>query len=414
MGEFLKRKEGESELEFHKRIVYGKLVDKTLDDMDYRELSTHAYGKEYSSDVARRMFYGSRNTLNLIDENKLNNISDNDTLNEIEEKKLELKKERMKLNTLKTITNRDLRETARIELYLEQLKEAVENIQPLYIPKEQNYDFDIIEDKVGLLGISDIHFGKVVEIKDLKGNIINRYNEDVFKNRMDKLLWETVSIVRKEKLDKLIIYNLSDCIDGILRISQLKNLQYGIIDSVIKFSEFMAEWLNKLSKYVSIEYYQCWGNHDECRILTGKKGDFPEENVGRLIMEFLELRLKDNKNIIIHNENQAYIFVNILGMNIFGFHGESKNLSNALKDLQMIYKEDIDLLLAGHLHSGNLITAGMGEYGDIQCIRIPSLCGIDDYSIKLMKSANAGSNLFIIEKGKGKTITYDINLNINF
>ncbi|MBY6842771.1 hypothetical protein [Clostridium botulinum] len=413
MEEILRRKEGESELDFHKRVIYGKLVDKTLNDMDYRELSTYAYGKEYSSDVARRMFYGSRNTLELLDTNKISNISDKNILQEIEEKKLELKKERMKLNTLKTITNRDLRETARIELYLEQLKEAIENIQPLYTPSDKEYNFNAIEDKVGLLGISDIHFGKIVEIKDLKGNIINKYDEEVFKKRMDKLFWEIRNIIIKEKLEKIVIYNLSDCIDGILRISQLKNLQYGIIDSVIKFSEFIAEWLNTLSNYVAIEYYQCWGNHDEIRLLTGKKGDFPEENVGRLIMEFLELRLKDNKNIIIHNDNNPYIFSNILGINIFGFHGECKNLNSALKDLQMLYKEDIDLLLAGHLHNGNLNTVGMGQFGDIQCIRIPSLCGIDDYSMKLMKSASAGSNLFIIEKDKGKTITYDINLNVN-
>lgn len=413
MEEILRRKEGESELDFHKRVIYGKLVDKTLNDMDYRELSTYAYDKEYSSDVARRMFYGSRNTLDLIENDRVENISDVYMLKEIEEKKLELKKERMKLNTLRTITNRDLRETARIELYLEQLKEAIENIKPLYTPNKENYNFDAKEDKVGLLGISDVHFGKIVEIKDLKGNIINRYNEDVFKNRMDKLFWEIRNIIIKEKLEKIVIYNLSDCIDGILRISQLKNLQYGIIDSVIKFSEFIAEWLNTLSNYIAIEYYQCWGNHDEIRLLTGKKGDFPEENVGRLIMEFLELRLKDNKNIIIHNDNNPYIFSNILGMNIFGFHGECKNLNSALKDLQMIYKEDIDLLLAGHLHNNNLNTVGMGQFGDIQTIRISSLCGIDDYSMKLMKSASAGSNLFIIEKDKGKTITYDINLNIN-
>ena len=253
MEEILRRKEGESELDFHKRVIYGKLVDKTLNDMDYRELSTYAYDKEYSSDVARRMFYGSRNTLDLIENDRVENISDVYMLKEIEEKKLELKKERMKLNTLRTITNRDLRETARIELYLEQLKEAIENIKPLYTPNKENYNFDAKEDKVGLLGISDVHFGKIVEIKDLKGNIINRYNEDVFKNRMDKLFWEIRNIIIKEKLEKIVIYNLSDCIDGILRISQLKNLQYGIIDSVIKFSEFIAEWLNTLSNYIAIE-----------------------------------------------------------------------------------------------------------------------------------------------------------------
>ncbi|APR02448.1 TPA: hypothetical protein ACXDAY_002344 [Clostridium botulinum] len=411
---YLKR-ENETDYEYGLRLIEIK-CEENPQDLDWQDLVSMLdlnIHKDSLRKACNTTEYSSYNVMKYFKNKQLHNIKDNEILKEIEEKKLELKKERMKLNTLRTITNRDLRETARIELYLEQLKEAVENIQPLYTPSNKEYNFNTIEDKVGLLGISDIHFGKIVEIKDLKGNIINKYDEDVFKKRMDRLFWEIRNIIIKEKLEKIVIYNLSDCIDGILRISQLKNLQYGIIDSVIKFSEFMAEWLSSLSNYVAIEYYQCWGNHDEIRLLTGKKGDFPEENVGRLIMEFLELRLKDNKNIVIHNENKPYIFSNILGMNVFGFHGECKDLNGALKDLQMIYKEDIDLLLAGHLHNNNLNTVGMGQFGDIQAIRIASLCGVDDYSMKLMKSASAGSNLFIIEKDKGKTITYDINLNIN-
>ena len=61
----LSRREGESVVEHHKRIVMGKLVDKTLSDYDYTELAKYAYGKEYAPDVARRMFYGSRKTLDL-------------------------------------------------------------------------------------------------------------------------------------------------------------------------------------------------------------------------------------------------------------------------------------------------------------------------------------------------------------
>ena len=59
------KQENETPLEYHKRLIYGKLVDKTLADIDYSELSEYAYGQSYSSDVARRMFYGSRRTLEL-------------------------------------------------------------------------------------------------------------------------------------------------------------------------------------------------------------------------------------------------------------------------------------------------------------------------------------------------------------
>ena len=49
----LKRDGDESAFNYHKRLVYGKLVDKTLSDVDYSELSELVYGQQYSSDVAR-------------------------------------------------------------------------------------------------------------------------------------------------------------------------------------------------------------------------------------------------------------------------------------------------------------------------------------------------------------------------
>ena len=95
----LLRYDGESDLDYHKRLVYGKLVDKTLADIDYSELAEAAYGKQYSSDVARRMFYGSKHTLELMDKEVSDaalSKSDVDIIAELENKKMELAKERQK------------------------------------------------------------------------------------------------------------------------------------------------------------------------------------------------------------------------------------------------------------------------------------------------------------------------------
>ncbi len=51
-----------------KRIVESKLVDRV--DKDYTELSEEAFGKAYSSDVARRMFYGAKKVIDAIEEDK--------------------------------------------------------------------------------------------------------------------------------------------------------------------------------------------------------------------------------------------------------------------------------------------------------------------------------------------------------
>ena len=47
---------------------------------------------------------------------------------------------------------------------------------------------------------------------------------------------------------------------------------------------------------------------------------------------------------------------------------------------------------------------------DVEFARVKSICSIDDFSTKLRKSSSAGTSLFIIEQGKGKTITYEVNL----
>lgn len=59
----LERRHDETDIQYHKRLVFGKMDDKTLSDVDYSELSGYLYGRRYSSDTARRMVYGSYRTL---------------------------------------------------------------------------------------------------------------------------------------------------------------------------------------------------------------------------------------------------------------------------------------------------------------------------------------------------------------
>ena len=95
--EITKRPE-ESSIDYHKRLVYGKMVDKTLADVDYSELAPLLYGQEYAGDNARKMMYGSLRTLQLMDEDAQHRcVAENgDALSELEMKKIELQKERQK------------------------------------------------------------------------------------------------------------------------------------------------------------------------------------------------------------------------------------------------------------------------------------------------------------------------------
>lgn len=405
------RKNGESEFEYHKRLIYGKLVDKTLSDIDYTELAKEVYGKEYSSDVARRMMYGSKYTLDLIDRAQMGNVDCDETLKQIKNQQRELQKERYKLQTEKIELNRWIREQSRIELWEEKMKDIANNLPKLEMP---NYRVNKgNSSKVGITGIADVHFGKEISIKGLMGETINTYNEDIFKERMYMFLHKLIPIIEKENLDRLDFYMLGDLVDGVLRISQLQSLQYGVVDSVMKFSDFMAQWLNELSKYVYLDVYTTTGNHSEIRHLNSKSGDFPHENVERLICWYLKARLSDNKNIKIHDANKVNL-VNTLGVNVFSVHGQDeRDLEKSLKEYSFMYCADIDIMLSGHLHSNNSKSIGMSGLGNVEYIQFPSICGVDEFSMKLKRTSMPGSRLIVVEEGVPDRINYDIVLNFN-
>lgn len=97
----LERRVGETDIQYHKRLVYGKLEDKTLGDVDYGELSKFLYGNRYSPDVARRMIYGSKKTLDAL--GGLDVVQDiSDSPKDIDKKIYEFKKERQKMQDQRT------------------------------------------------------------------------------------------------------------------------------------------------------------------------------------------------------------------------------------------------------------------------------------------------------------------------
>lgn len=68
------------------------------------------------------------------------------------------------------------------------------------------------------------------------------------------------------------------------------------------------------------------------------------------------------------------------------------------------------MLLTGHLHNTNTKTVGMDGMQNIEYYQHPSICGIDDYSLKLKKTAPAGAVMMKIVRGLGRKEIFDIKL----
>lgn len=406
----LRRRENESKIEYLKRLVYGKLKYKTI-DYDYQELAPYVFGVELSSCECRKRMYGVLNILEQLDEERFSGIQDKDLLDELTQKTIELKKERQKNQTINAQINKNIRLIAREELACELYSEAMKNLVPLPV---RDPFVRVASDQEGILPISDVHFGKQAKIYGLKGEVLNEYNEEVYRRRMDKLMEETIRISRKENLSKLHVLLTGDLIDGMLRMTQIKKLQYGIVESTIRLADHLAIWFDSLSKNIQIpiEIHYCLGNHSQIRPLGSGNGDFKEENMETIITWHLNTKLCNNQNIQINENPTDFIFFNCKGLNIMASHGEERNLESALKDYLLLYGESIDMFIGGHLHTTENKSIGISHKGlsDVEVVRVKSICSIDDYSMKLRKSSSAGTSLLVIEEGKGKTITYDINL----
>lgn len=373
----------------------GELINKELfgsDEELYRTSSAYRkpyqYAKDFYDDVFKKRMYSD----------------DNEAVKKMDDLKRDIQKERIKLNTTRVEYNKWLRENARDELIIEEICKSISNLSPLEKPA---YIQNKYSTKEYCLVFGDEHYGTEFELTDLLGNIINSYSPEIFEKRMWDLFYQVIDIIKKEDINTLNVYSMGDFSDGCLRVSQLMKLRYGVIDGTIKYANFISNWLNELTKYVRIRFQMTDGNHTELRMLGQPKGTFVEDNMGKIVKEFIKIRLEDNNNFTFIENPTGYIYDNLAGNIILGIHGETRSLEKTLKDLSSIYNTQIKYLFAGHLHHSKLEEIGINS----EVINIPSIIGVDPYALSLNKASNASAKLFIFEEGKGRTCEYTFKLN---
>lgn len=328
---------------------------------------------------------------------------------EIDKQKRELEKAKIKLRTEKLEYNRWLREEARDELIAEKIVQAIKELPPLDVPEvlPAHVVGRIHGEREGCLLIADTHYGVDLKITGLFGETINEYSPEIFEKRMWNLLTQVVDICEKEGFTSLNVYDLGDEVDGLLRVSQLWKLRYGVIESTVRYGRFITEWINELSKHVYVKYQLVKdSNHCQLRLWGQPKNTFKDENMSYIIAEKIMDRLENNPNFEFVQNPTGYIFDNIVGYNVLGIHGEVKNLEQAIKNFSKTYNANIDFLIAGHKHHKD--SSNIGIESDV--IGVPSVIGVDDYSLSLHKTSDPGATLFVLERGKGNVIEYNIKL----
>ena len=401
----INRNQGENLIDYTYRIIQAR--EDGLIDVDKSEIYNAIFNETVSSDHSRKILFGIKKFIERLKSEGYENVTEDKLLKKLQIEREELKKERMKLQTENIDYNRRLREQARADMFEERIIEALSKRKPIQIP-----DKIIVPDnneRAMLTFISDAHYGTEFTIYGMNDEILNQYNPEIFERRMWNVQNKIIDFARSEGFNTVYIADLADEIEGMIHLSQLMSLRYGVTESTINYVNFMETWLNELSKHIFVKLRRVKGNHSDLRLISGNKNDFPTENMSKIVNFTLQKSLKHNPNIEIKDFNKVgCVYENIVGFDVLFAHGQDEkgNLTQAFKDYIISYKINIDYFCVGHLHSTELKEIGINK----ECIQCPSLMGVNDYSMRLKKTSNAGAKIIVLKEGYGRECEYNIIL----
>jgi len=395
----LSRQPNETDLAYHKRLIFGKLVDGTLADEDYSELAPYVYGKEYSSDVARRMMYGSRRTLELLGEEAAKRITSDDILSELDAKRIEVQKERQKFFDQRNALNKVIRERSRQEELNEILSDAIRsgNLPQL------NYQRTEIEpsDNDLLVSLNDIHYGANIQ------NYWNTYNSDICRMMMCRYLDRIISIGETHGSENCIVWANGDEISGNIHQSIAITNKENVIDQIKGVSELIAEFLAELSKHFkTVTYVSVAGNHS--RIDPNKDKALISERLDDLVEWYLAARLQNFENVFVgggEKVDHTMYLIEVRGKIYCGVHGDFDGSSGKVQALQTMVQKPLYAVLSGHLHHNKI-----DDVQGIKTIMAGSFLGMDDYCVQKRIYGRAEQMVCVCDSD-GVRCSYPVPLN---
>lgn len=400
----LKRMEDESPFEYHKRLVYGKLVDKTLADIDYTELSELVYGQSYSSDTARRMMYGSRRTLELIDAERITAGDNISIADEIEAKIVELKKERQKFFDQRREYNKMISADGRKEHLYDVLAQAANHLNSTVgnLYKDSPQPTFSTGSNEAVLVFSDWHYGMTTE------NIFNNYNTKICKERVYAVVNAATQRLLLHQCSKLHIVVLGDLFHGAIHTSARVASEELVCDQIMQVSEILAQSVIELSRYVKdTTIYMTYGNHG--RTIQNKKDNIHRDNMERLIPWWLSQRLSAYPNISVSfNQGNEILLIDAAGHKLCATHGDLDKVKSSPRLLGTLLNKqlgtDIEYILLGDKHHRE----SFEELG-ITAMLCGSLCGTDDYANNKRLFSSPSQLLLVISENCGIDAEYRIN-----
>jgi hypothetical protein len=394
------QKENENFLQYAKRLIEKRQSGEY--DIDKAEVYELLTGEQVGGDHARKVLCFLEKILDKVETDNIN-MSEGELLEALKKERIEIQKEKQKARDEKNEYRQLVREQSRTELFGERIDEAVDK---LLNKKQRNIPITktlTVNNEVDLLvAFADAHYDSEFEIKGFNGEILNKYNRNVFEDRMWKLRDEIVEFSKLHRVNTLHVIDGGDILEGIIRVASLQSVKNSPMESILDYIDFIEDWLHDLTIHgFIVNFYTSLGNHSTLRILNGEI----HENLECIYNRFLQKLFLGKENITIHNNNQGMNYFDVQGFKCFSVHGQDdKSPKRSIKDYEEVYGIKINYLITGHMHNKQESEVFKGK----ETIQVRSIMGINEYATKIKKTAEAGATMFTIHKNYGRKYVNDV------
>lgn len=411
------RLEGETDKAYQTRLSQLKLINKEdLDWEDIKELlqsdkhrdtlRREGYGIEIATEYYEELIQGYKEEMENMQieykaklkhfKEQLDKELEDKRLKEMENKVLQLEKEKIKLKDQRNDLNAIKRDIARTEHIVECVKEEIINLNKSCPLVSQNFINDEETERDSIILLSDMHIGASCD------NILDQYNPQIAKEKLEYYIDECVNRIVKDKINKTYFLVAGDLISGVIHTTTRLANRINVSEQVIFASEIIAEAINKISQHSRVIVGILTGNHD--RVIINKEQHIEDENFVSFIREMVRLRLKDNENVtVVEPQDSTLLNLDIRGYKIAVVHGNLDRRRNISRLVEM-YHDVYDYILMGHFHKFQI-----EQHNHTTCITNGAFAG-EEYG-KNYRLYNKPQQLYMTITDDGIETITPINLN---
>ena len=394
--------ENEESYEYGLRLIATK-VEQNPSDLEWSDI-VELLGLNVHYDSLRKAAnvtpYSGYNVMKYFKEKYAKSEASSAYMDELDEKLIEIRKERQRFFDQRNALSRIVRDTARKEENSDILERAIMNgaLPPLVYQKHETEP--TAQDL--LVSLNDLHFGADID------NYWNYYNSAVCRLLLQDYIRRIIEIAELHHAENCYIWANGDLISGNIHKSIAVSNRENVIEQVVGVSELIAEFMAELSRHFRCIYFaSVAGNHSR---IEEKDIASPHERLDDLVEWYLKARLQSFQNISFDGyrkiDDTMYLMT-VRGKTYLGVHGDYDGSASKVQSLVAMAQENVYAILSGHLHHNRV-----DNVQGVKTVMAGSFLGMDDYCVG-KRIYGAQQQLVCVCSYDGIRAYYDIDFNTN-